>query len=48
MTLFVIGDIIAVINLNSPINIKIKPVYDLAGGIIYFAGLFAITIYVTL
>ncbi|HMF34572.1 MAG TPA: hypothetical protein VKK79_24325 [Candidatus Lokiarchaeia archaeon] len=48
MILFVIGDVIAVINLNSPINIKNKPVYDLAGGIIYFAGLFSIALYFTL
>jgi len=46
MVLLVIGDVIAVINIVKPF--RNKPAYDLAGGVLYYAGLFALAIYFTL
>ncbi len=43
--LLVIGDLIAAINIVKPF--KNKPVYDLAGGVIYFVGLYAVIMYFT-
>ncbi len=45
MILLVIGDLIAAMNIVKPF--KNKPVYDLAGGIIYFVGLYAVILYFT-
>ncbi len=46
MILLVFGDLIAAVNIVKPF--KNKPVYDLAGGIIYFVGLYAFVLYFTL